>query len=62
MIVDDEDLDMFLLCSLPSYKNFRETSLYVKENLNCDDVKNAFIQRELIEKQSAQKHNRSSDS
>ena len=47
--------------SLPSYKNFRETSLYARENLSCDDVKNALSQRELIEKQLIQRQNRSTD-
>ena len=52
VVVDDEDLAIFLLCSLPSsYKNFRETVLYGRDVLSSDDVKNALVQRNLIEKQ-----------
>lgn len=44
VVVDDEDLAIFLLCSLSSsYKNFCETLLYGRENFSFDDVKNALI-------------------
>ena len=40
--LDDKDLAIYLLCSLPpSYKHFRETLLYGRDNLSSDDVKNA---------------------
>ena len=46
----DEELTIYLLCSLPpTYKNFKETLLYGRENLNSDDVKNALTQRDFIE-------------
>ena len=62
VVVDDEDLAIFLLCSLPSsYKNFRKTMLYGRENLSSNDVKNTLIQRDLIEKQLTQKHIRSNE-
>ena len=54
--LDDEDLAIYLLCSLPpSYKNFRENLLYGRENLSSDDVKNSLTQRDLIDKQLSQK-------
>ena len=38
--LDDEELAIYLLCSLPlSYKNFRETLTYGRDNLSSDDVK-----------------------
>ena len=50
--LDDEDLAIYLLCSLPpSYKNFRETLLYGRENLSSDDVKNSLKQRDRIDTQ-----------
>ena len=54
--LDDEDLAIYLLCSLPpSYKYFRETLLYGRENLSSDDVKNALTQRDLIDTQLSSK-------
>ena len=42
VVVDDEDLTIVLLYSLPSsYKNFRKTSLYGNDVPSSDDVKNA---------------------
>ena len=50
--LDDEHLAIYLLCPLhPSYKNFRETLLYGRENLSSDDVKHSFTQRDLIDTQ-----------
>ena len=50
--LDDEDLAIKLLCSLPKeYKHFRETFLYGKDVLTLKDVKGALLQRELIENQ-----------
>ena len=52
VVLDDETLSIFLLCSLlTSYKNFVETLLFGKENFGSDDVKNNLIHRDLIEKQ-----------
>ena len=54
--LDDEDLAIYLLCSLsPSYKNFRESLHYGRENLSSDDVKNSLTQRYLIDTQLSQK-------
>lgn len=50
--LDDEDLAIKLLCSLPrEYKHFRETVLYGREELTLEDVKNNLMQRELMESQ-----------
>ena len=39
--VDDEDQALLLLCSLPgSYRNFRDTMIYGRENITFEDVKN----------------------
>ena len=52
VIIDDEDLAIYLLCSLPpSYKHFKETLLYGRGNLSSDDVQNALTQRDLIDTQ-----------
>ena len=62
VVVDDEDLAIFLLRSLPSpYKSFREIFLYSRENLSSDNVKNELIQRDLIKKQLTQKQNVSNE-
>ena len=52
----DEDLAIYLLCSLPpSYKHFRETLLYGRENLSSNHVRNALTQRNLIDTQLSSK-------
>ena len=54
--LDDEDLAILLLCSLPpSYKHFRETLLYGRDTLCSEDVRKALTQRDLIDSQFAQK-------
>ena len=56
VIIDDEDLAIYLLCSLPpSYKHFKETLLYGRGNLSSDDVQNALTQRDLIDTQQSSK-------
>ena len=49
--LDDEALAIYLLCSLPPSKNFREILLYGRDNLSSDEVKNALTQRDLIDSQ-----------
>ena len=50
--LDDEDISIKLLYFLPKdYKHFRETVLYGKDVITLEEVKGAFLQRELIEKQ-----------
>lgn len=52
--LDDEDLAIYLLCSLPpSYKHFHETNLYSRNDLSIDEVRNALTQKELIVNQLA---------
>ena len=46
--LDGEDLTIYLLCSLPpSYKHFRETLLYGRDNLSSDDVKKCLDPKRL---------------
>ena len=60
--LDNEDLAIKLLCSLPKeYKHFRETFLYKKDVLTLEDVKGALLQRELIENQLTKSGNYSHD-
>ena len=60
--LDDENLAIYLLCSLPpSYKHFRETLLYGRKNLSSDDIKNALTQRDLIDTQLSSKSSSTSN-
>ena len=60
--LDDEELAIYLLCLLPhSYKHFRETLLYGRDNLSSDDVKNTLTQRDLIDTQLSSKSSSTSN-
>jgi hypothetical protein len=44
---DDEDLDLLLMCSLPtSYNNFRDTILYSHDELTMAEVYEALTPKE----------------
>jgi hypothetical protein len=59
--IDDEDMAILLLCSLPpSYKNFRESFIIGREELNLEDVKAALLSKELLEKQTGDSEGTSS--
>ncbi|WVZ96478.1 hypothetical protein U9M48_042111, partial [Paspalum notatum var. saurae] len=46
---EDEDLDLILLCSLPSsFANFRDTILYSRDTLTLDDVCEALQAKEKM--------------
>ena len=48
--IGDEQLAIKLLCSLPpEYVHFRETVLYGKDEISMEEIKNALLQREVIE-------------
>ena len=48
--IDDEQLAIKLLCSLPpDYVHFRETILYSKDEISLEEIKNALLQREVTE-------------
>ena len=54
--LDDEDLAILLLCSLPpSFKHLRETLLYGRDTLCSEDVRNALTQKDLTDSYLAQK-------
>lgn len=54
--LDDEDLAIYLLCSLPpSYKHVRETLLYGRDEVNFEDIKDALLQHELTQEQLVKK-------
>ncbi|MBA0636404.1 hypothetical protein Godav_025792 [Gossypium davidsonii] len=48
--IDDEDQAMLLLYSLPlSYKSFRETLIYGKDNLLFEDVKGHLLSKDKLD-------------
>ncbi|MBA0678695.1 hypothetical protein Goari_020020, partial [Gossypium aridum] len=48
--IDDEDQAMLLLCSLlPSYKSFRETLIYGRDNLSFEDVKSNLLSKDKLD-------------
>ncbi|MBA0877203.1 hypothetical protein Goshw_025025 [Gossypium schwendimanii] len=48
--INDEDQAMLLLCSLPpSYKSFRETLIYDKDNLSFKDVKGHLLRKAKLD-------------
>ena len=50
--LNDKDHAIYwLFSSPPSYKHFRETLIYGRENLSSDNVKNALTQGDLIDSQ-----------
>ena len=61
--LDDENLAMYLLCSLPpSYKHFKKTLLFGRDKLSRDAVKNVLTQRDLIYSRLSHKINGGSNS
>lgn len=50
--VEDEDQALLLLCSLPpSYKHFRETLIYGRDEITMDDVKSSLFSKDLLDKE-----------
>ncbi|KAG6524595.1 hypothetical protein ZIOFF_014529 [Zingiber officinale] len=48
---DEEDLDLILLCSLPtSYAIFRDTILYTRDSLTLDKVYDVLLSKEKMDK------------
>ncbi|MBA0777665.1 hypothetical protein Gotri_005660 [Gossypium trilobum] len=48
--IDDEDQTMLLLCSLPhSYKSFKETLIYARDKLSCEDVNGHFLSKDKLD-------------
>ena len=53
--LNDEDLVILLLCSLPpSFKHFREILLYGRDTLYSEDVRKALRQKDLMDSQFTQ--------
>ena len=52
MKIEDEDEVFLLLCSLPSsYKHFKETLIYGREEISMDDVKSSLSSKDLMDKE-----------
>ena len=50
--IEDEDQAFLLLCSLQSsYKNFRETLIYGREEILMDDVKSSLFSKDLMDRE-----------
>ena len=48
--IDDEDQALLLLCSLPpSYKHFRDTMIYSREDISLENVKTNLQAKEKID-------------
>lgn len=47
----DEDETLLLLCSLPPYRHFHETMIYLHENIILEDVKSSLYSKELMDKE-----------
>ncbi|MFQ6666886.1 hypothetical protein Gotur_033084 [Gossypium turneri] len=48
--IKDEDQIMLILCSLPpSYKSFRETLIYGRDNLSFEDVKGHLLSKDKLD-------------
>ncbi|MBA0714473.1 hypothetical protein Golax_013444 [Gossypium laxum] len=48
--IDDEEQAILLLCSLPhSYKSFRETLIYGRDNLSFEDVKGYLLIKDKLD-------------
>ncbi|KAH1072871.1 hypothetical protein J1N35_025199 [Gossypium stocksii] len=56
--IDDEDQAMLLLCSfLSSYKSFRETLIYERNNLSFEEVKGNLLSKEKLDNEFGSNNN-----